>query len=229
MGVTRTAPWWLTWALLAGLVAVFAGERVLETIVPARLVLSGLGVLVVLGCLGWRTLSRSTATGDAERVERLLLAAYAGCMLALVLYLVSSDDGMRWLGIDFAGDEAQERYQLVLRVLWPILLAASLLPALGAQLAIGSHRHARRAGAGLEALRVTGTARSALAIALAGALLFVVGWIGSARDKTLDVSYFRTSSPGSATLAMVEGLREPLRVTLFFPDVNPVKIGRAHV
>lgn len=223
MGVRRTAPWWLTWVVGGGLVALFVGERIVSTVTVARALLSGLGALVVLGGLVWRILSVRAAEGEAREVERLLLLAYGGCVLALVGYLLSSDDGMRWLGIEFATEEARSRYQVVLRVLWPIVLAVSLLPALGAQLALGAHRHARGEAAHLEALRVRETAAGGLVVALAGAFLFVVGYIVSERDKTLDLSYFRTSSPGSATAAMVSSLAEPLRVILFFPEVNPVK------
>src|SRR5690606_26954156 len=155
--------------------------------------------------------------------ERMLLVTYGGVLLSLLLYLVSSDDGIRWLGLEFESDEARATYEVVLRVLWPILLAISLLPALGAQIAIGAHRHARAAGTGMEALRVRGTARSALTLALAGAFFFVLGYITTARDETLDLSYFRTASPGTATIAMVEAMTEPLRVMLFYPPVNPVK------
>lgn len=223
MGVRRTAPWWLTWLLAGGLVLLFLGERVLEAVTVARAVLSGLGALVVLGCLVWRIFSWREAAGEARRVEQLLLLAGAGCVLALVLYLISSDDGMRWLAIEFAEEESRERYTVILRVLWPILLAVSLLPALGAQLALGAHRHARGEALHVEALRVTETAAGGLTVALAAALLFVLGYIVSERDKTLDLSYFKTSSPGSATEAMVANLGEPLEVLLFFPEVNPVK------
>lgn len=223
MGVRRTAPWWLTWLVAGGLVALFVGERILSTVTVARALLSGLGALIVLGGLVWRILCWREDEGDARRVQRLLLLAYAGCVLALVGYLLSSDDGMRWFGIEFATDQARSRYQVVLQVLWPIVLAVSLLPALGAQLALGAHRHARGEAAHLEALRVRETATGGLVVALAGAFLFVLGYIVAERDKTLDVSYFRTSSPGTATAAMVSSLPEPLRVLLFFPEVNPVK------
>jgi hypothetical protein len=42
------------------------------------------------------------------------------------------------------------------------------------------------------------------------------------RDINKDVSYFKTSQPGSATVAMVNKMNAPLRVLLFFPDVNQV-------
>ena len=222
MGVTR-APWWSGWALLGGLLLVFLGERVLGTGSVARALASGAGALVVLGCLLWRARSWRAASGQARGVEAMLLVSYAGVVLALLLYLVSSDDGMRWLGIRFADELAGDRYRVVLHVIWPILLAVSLLPALGAQLALAAHRHAGAAAAGIEALRSRGTARAGLTIALVGAFLFVVGYVASARDTTLDLSYFKTSSPGTATLAMVDALSEPLHVELFFPDVNPVK------
>ncbi|MBI4538930.1 MAG: Gldg family protein [Gemmatimonadetes bacterium] len=225
MGVRlpRTAPWWLTWLLLGGLGSLFLGERVLATVTAARAVLSGLGALAVLGCLAWRIVSWRGAEGEARSVERMLLVSYGGCVLALAGYLVSSEDGMRWLGIAFAEDEARSRYRVIVQVLWTIVLASSLLPALGVQLALGAHRHARGQALGLEGLRVAEMAAGGATIALAAAFLFLLGYIASERDKTLDVSYFKTSSPGTATQAAVSNLSEALRVLLFFPDVNPVK------
>src|SRR5690606_16744207 len=127
--------------------------------------LSGAGALLVLGCVGWRALAWRAAAeaGDTEprRVQGWLLLGYAGCALALVGYLVSSEDGMRWLGIELADEEARTRWRVSLQVLWATLLAVSLLPALGAQFALGEHRHAREA-AGVESFRVLETARSGL-------------------------------------------------------------------
>ena len=219
----RRAPWWLAWLLAGGLVLLFVGERVLAGFDLVRALLSGMGALAVIASTVWRALSWRAAEGDARRVEGWLLLAHAGCLLALVGYLISSEDGMRWLAIDFAEAEARDRYRVVLQVLWTMLLALSLLPVLGAQLALGEHRHARGEAPGVESFRVLETATAGLTVALAGALLFVVGYLASERDETLDLSYFRTATPGEATRAMVSGLDEPLRVLLFFPQVNPVK------
>ncbi|MBI4519268.1 MAG: Gldg family protein, partial [Gemmatimonadetes bacterium] len=219
----RTAPWWLTWLLAGALVSIFLGERVFETLTTARVIFSGLGALLVLACLVWRIFSWRDAQGEAKRVEQILLMAYAGCLLALVLYLISSADGMGWLGIEFEEDESRDRYKVILQVLWPIVMAVSLLPALTAQLAIGAHRHARGVSAGLESLRVTETANGGLVVALACALLFVVCYITVERDKSLDLSYFKTSAPGEATEAVISSLDEPLEVLLFFPAVSEVK------
>jgi hypothetical protein len=221
--VRREAPWWLGWLLASGLVALFVGERVLPGFTLVRALFSGLGALAVLGSAAWRAATWGASSGEARRVQGWLLLAHLGCVLALIGYLLSSDDGMGLLGIEFADAEARDRYVVVMQVLWTILLAVSLLPILGAQLALAEHRHAQGQAAGIEAYRVLETATAGLTVALAAALLFVVGGIASARDEVLDLSYFRTATPGPSTIAMISGLDEPLRVLLFFPEVNPVK------
>ena len=221
--MARTAPWWLGWALAAALVSLFVGERVLAGFGYARALFSGIGVLAVLACTAWRAHAWHAATGDARRVQGWMSAAYVGVALALAGYLVSSEDGMRWLGLTFADEEARSRFRVVFQVLWITLLAVSLLPALGAQLTLGRHRSARGNLEAVEAFRTLETARAGLVVALAGAVLFLLGYVVSARDKTLDLSYFKTATPGPGTEAMVASLEAPLRVLLFFPDVSPVK------
>lgn len=223
MGVKSPAPWWLTWALFGGLVVLFIGERIVGGVGTPRAVAALVESAVVLVCVAWRVLAWATARAEARRVESTLLVCYAGVAIALLLYLVSSDAGMRWLGIEFGSEEAFRQYRAVLSVGWPILLAASLLPALAAQIALGAHRHARGAGAGIEAIRVRGMARLGLNVALVGSFLLVTGYTVAVRDRSVDLSYFKTASPGEATVAMVRSLPEPLRVLLFYPEVNPVK------
>tara|TARA_B100001123_G_scaffold450769_1_gene623570 strand:- start:1423 stop:3312 length:1890 start_codon:yes stop_codon:yes gene_type:complete len=219
----RAAPWWLGWLLAGGLISIFAGERIFAEVSLARAFLSGLGTLVVLASTALRAVSWRSSEGEARQVERWLLLAYAGCILALIGYLFSSDDGIRWLGLTFADETARARYRIPLEVLWVTLLFVSLLPTLGAQLALGRHRQARDAAAGVEAFRVVEMARSGLVVALAGATLMLLGYVASARDEVLDLSYFKTSSPGAATKGIILSLDEPITAMLFFPDVNPVK------
>ncbi len=222
MGV-RSAPWWLTALLAAGLFALFLGERIFGDTIIARAVLSGVGSLCVVGATAWRALSWTRAEGEVRRIEGIFLLSYVGCVIALILYALSSEEGMRLFGIHFDSAQAERRYERGFLVLWSILLTVSLLPALGAQWAVGLQRHAQGAGPSVEALRVTETATSALTVALAGAFLMLVGYIASEEDKTLDLSYFKTSSPGSATQEMARSMAEPLEVALFFPEINEVK------
>lgn len=223
MGVNRRAPWWLTWLLAGGLLSIFVGERILGTAGLPRLVLSLGGAAAVIACVVWRGLSWRSATDEGKSVERLLFLAHLGCVVALVGYFVSSVDGMRLLRIEFMDPRDRMRYTAIMQVLWSILLASSLLPALAAQLGIAAHRHSPTGASGVEAFRIRETAAAGLTVAFAGALLFLVVFIASDNDKTLDLSYFKTATPGTATENIVASFEEPLRVLLFFPTVNPVK------
>jgi gliding motility-associatede transport system auxiliary component len=219
----RTAPWWLTWLLVSGLVLLFLGERIMVSGGAGRLVASGAGGLAVLGALAWRFRSWRHATGDGKSVEGMLLLTSAGCALAVIGFTVSSEDGMSLFGISFRDAAAEHRYQVIVQVLSSIILAISLLPALGAQWALAAHRYAGAAATQVESLRVRDIATGALTVALATATLFLAGYITSDRDATLDFSYFKTASPGEGTQEVVRNMGAPVRALLFFPNVNEVK------
>jgi hypothetical protein len=212
MAVTRSGPTppptGATWALVAGLALVYLGERVLSHLPGVRLACAVIGGGTVLAMTVWRALAAARQTGAMRRVEGLLLAGSAGCALALGIYFV---------GALRVGPE-HERLAGALTVAWLIVLGVSLIPLLFTQWTA-----ARGTDEGVEEVRVREAATSGLTVALAAAFLFVLGFIASERDVKLDVSYFRTSLPGTATEHMVEGLSEPLRVLLFFPEVNDVK------
>lgn len=223
MGVTPSvrSPWWVTWLLVLGLVLVFIGERLFATSVPYRFVFTIAGLLAVLGSSMWRLASWRRASGDTRAVEGLLLVTHVGCIAALVLYGVGTDAGLRVLDLEFATAAEEERFQTGLLVSWSILLALSLCSALGAAWALGT-RGSDEAD-DVEALRVREAAATGLTVAMVGAALLLIGWVASDRDRTLDLSYFRTASPGTTTRDVVASLEEPLRVTMFFPEVNAVK------
>jgi hypothetical protein len=199
------------------------GERLVGGPGVARVLVSGPGGVIVIGGVAWRFLSWRAATEEAKRVEGLLLASYVGCLLAVVGFVASSNDGMRWLGIAFEERAAERRYESAFQALSSILLAASLFPALGAQWALAAHRHAGHTAMQVESQRVHETAAAALTMALAGAALMLAGYVGAAWDKTVDASYFKTASPGTGAVEMTRGMSEPLRVLSFFPDVSAVK------
>ncbi len=212
MAMKRLAPWWLTWGLPLALIAVFLGERVIGD-GGMRTALSGAGALYLLVALGWRAYSWSGARGDRKRVEGILLLGYVGVAMAIGLYFL------------FAGDKPSKATTVV-AVLWPILLTSSLLPTLAAQLALGHRLAAAAADADsshAEAHRVSEQAWAGLSVAFALSLLCIVMYIANERDSKIDVSYFKTSSPGSAMVNMVNTLDEPLVVELYFPPVNEVK------
>jgi hypothetical protein len=213
----------LTWVLTGSLGVLYLGERVFVAFGGGSVVLSGLGALGIIACTALRAMSWKGAQGKARRVEGILLLGTVGCLVAVAIWFVSSTGGMDLLGIGFATAASESRYQVTAQIVWVILLAASLLSLLGAQLALGAHRHARGAVVGVETLRVTEAASAGLAVALLASSLFVVGYIASSKDRVLDLSYFRTSVPGTSTESMVSELFVPLNIELFFPETNEVK------
>jgi hypothetical protein len=219
----RTAPWWLTWVVAGGLLVLFFGERIIGGLGVARFAVSGVGALLVIGSIGWRFLSWRHATDKGKGVEGLLLLCYVGGLVGVVGFIVSSADGMRWLGIEFGDSAAERRYESAVQVLSAMLLAIALLPALGAQWALSAHRHAGHTALQVESQRVFETAGAGLTVALAGAALMLAGYVTSEWDQTVDVSYFKTSSPGTGTEEMTRGMSDPLRVFLFFPEISEVK------
>ena len=107
----------------------------------------------------------------------------------------------------------------------------SLVPLLLAEISLGVSQRDRLElgdGAGDEATsvdsyRVSAMITSGLTIALAAGFLMVTCNVADQRNIRRDVSYFKTSSPGSATIAMVKSISEPVKVLLFFPEINEVK------
>ena len=219
MGVMRRPPPWLTWLVVGALAAVYAGERIVPGVTIARATLSGGGTLLVLAATVWRFLS--WRSGETASAERLFFLAYAGCALSLVLFFLAGD-ATDWLGIEFREPETASRFHTAAAVLACIVLAASLVPAVAAQWA--APWGGADAGTGsVDRLRIAQLAHAGLAIGLAGAFLFLAVYVASARDRTVDLSYFRTASPGSAAQQIVESLPGGLEVLLFFPPANEVK------
>ena len=212
MAITMTTPpsrlvGWINWSMLGGLLLLFIGERVLAGSDTPRYAAAGLGLAYIVAATILRARAALLAPSGAKCAERALLAASLGVIAALFLYFRPGVGAV-------TGHTAD-----ALAVLWPILLVCSVLPILLAQLAGGR----ARGGGRVEGLRVLEASSGGLTIGLALSLAFVVAWLAKARDEKLDLSYFRTSRPGTATVNMVSSLAEPLDVLLFFPQVNEVK------
>ncbi len=225
MGVTGERPVsrWVAWALVGGLVGVFLGERVLSGTWPGRLIASGLGGGLVVAAtarqfLGWRR-----THGEIRAVAGFLAAGYLGVALALFGFAISSDDGMRALGVAFEDDGARAAYRTAVQTVSALALACALLPTLVTQWIVLSNRRAAAAADGVETLRVRESAAGGLTVALAGGFLLLAGYVASERDVFADLSYFKTASPGPATQEIVGSLDQPVRVLTFFPEVSAVK------
>ena len=219
MGVTHR---WLTWMVGGGLALFFIGERVFHDSLAVRVPLSGLGALGLLVAIVLRVAAWRKAEGDARRIERLFALAYLGCAIALLGFFVGTEEGVRFLSLEFRESIWEVRFRRSTLAVSAIVLVISLLPTLAAQWAVRSSEGAPDDVLPVRTRRITETAAGALTVALAGTALMLLGYVASVYNQTLDASYFKTSRPGTSVQEIVRSFADPLETVLFFPDLNPV-------
>jgi hypothetical protein len=228
MAMRTASPWWFSLIYALGLAFVFIGERAFGHDPDVRMIATALGALVVVGITGLRVWAYLGTRGTRRAVERTLLLCHAAGALALIVYSLTTSWGQDLLGL---GPDAVKA-RTMLTISWAILMGLSLIPLLMIELTLGTAQRdlfARKdlqGGAAddeaVEYLRVKDTATSGVSIALAAAFLLVTCNVAKERNIHRDVSYFKTSSPGPATQALVGQFAEPLKVLLFFEDVSEV-------
>ena len=220
MAMKKSPPWWLSIALFVGLVFVLAGQRAFDhTFLSLPLTLMGL--ITVVGAFGWRAFGYLQAEGEARRIERISVMCYAGTCVALLGFFFTTETGMSMLGVS---EEGADKFKTAVTVLWALLLACSLIPLLLIEITRGFGVHQPAAGEGaVDTFRVREMATSGLTIALALGFLMVTCNLAEQKDIRKDVSYFKTSQPGSAVTNTVKnGFTDKLTVLLFFPENNEV-------
>lgn len=210
---------WVSATLAAGLVLIWAGERVVDSGL-ARGVLSGLGAALALGATLWRLarLARLVRTerADARSAETLLLGFHGLVVAALALYALQSD-----LWAKLSGTALSVGWPTLadaLLVAWPVALTAALLPTLLVELALVSMRRAPH----LELPRLREAMYSGLGLASVLVFAACAQYVASAFDVRRDLAHFRTTEPGEATRNLIRSLDEPLEAHLFFPPGNEV-------
>lgn len=233
MAMKTASPWWFSGVFAAGLFLFFLGERPFDHIDGVRMMFSGAGVVLMLGVTGLRVWTMFANRDERRAVERVLLFAQLGVCLALVLYALTTDAGRGLVGAGDLEEKALHRYTISMTVLWAIVLLCSLTPLLMIELSLGTSRRNQFSFAdvaksdaeqeAVESYRVREMATAGLTIGLAIAFLAVTCNVADQRNIRKDVSYFKTSSPGTSTVNIVKSVSEPMRVYLFFPEVNQVK------
>ena len=227
MAMRTASPWWASLAFGIGLLFFFLGERFFGHLSGARFVLTGIGVLLIVVVTGARLWAMSSSTGARRRVERALLLCHLGTLLALVLYLLTTDWGLARLGL---ADTAATHFHGAMTVVYMAVLVASVVPVVMAELSLGTALRtefdvstAGDSDSGIEYFRVREIGWSGLSVGLALSFLMVTCQVADQRNVQRDVSYFKTSSPGDSTQKMVASSSDPIKVLLFFPDANEVK------
>jgi hypothetical protein len=205
----------VTLTFVAGLLALFIGERILG-VGTGRTVLSWAGVALVVGALAWRFSRLRSAAVDRRAVERWVLALYGLGLLAVAVYFLQSDVSAVLFGAPLS--QGAPRLAVVLAALFPALLASCLLPLALVETASAAMVRAPV----LESGRARSALFSGLGLAFVLVFAFASMYVATQADVTWDLSYFRTAKPGDSTRKVVRGLNEPLQVTLFFPPANEV-------
>lgn len=224
MAMRTASPWWASLTFGAGLLFVFLGERLFGHNPSARMVLTGAGLVAVLGITALRLFTTVSTVGARRRVERTLLLCQVGVLVALGLYALTTKWG---LGHFHLSEKGVAKFETALTVVWSIAMVVSVIPMAMIEASLGTALRTRidlKAGGdeGIEYMRVRDVGWSGVTVGLALALLMVTCNVASERNIQRDVSYFKTSSPGSSTAKILAAQSDSVRVLLFFPPANEV-------
>lgn len=206
-----------TGLLAAGVLCVFFGERMLGMRTGLRLAADGAGVVLMLASLVLRLQDLSAVEALRSGVRRLL-ACHLVAIGSLVIYALQTEAVRGALGPAVPPAAERDLYGVALGVLWPILLATAAAPLVLLEAALSPMW---RAGI-LEARRVREALRAGLSLGLALSFLVVASYLATRHDVQKDLAYFRAARPGSAAVAAVKRLEEPVEVVLFWPKANEV-------
>jgi LPXTG-motif cell wall-anchored protein len=209
---------------ILGMLFIFFGERfAVGTRSVALMGLNIFGVLLVLFATGVGVQALMKAEGDNRKAQFLVVLAYVGGLVALLAYLFTSDWGLGVLGLSTEDPKTIARFTTPMAVIYGILIAVSLIPLVMMEASRGFFRPSLKDEGTVEIIRIREMATSGLTIGLALSFLMVTCHIADDKNVRKDVSYFKTSSPGDATVNIVNSLTTPLKVYLFYPDPNNVK------
>ncbi|HET6149916.1 MAG TPA: DUF4350 domain-containing protein [Polyangia bacterium] len=200
----------------AGMLAIFAGERIIGSGRP-RAVATILGLVLVLAAMVVRVLRAKQAPPDRRQAERSLLGLYALGLLSVVIYFVQSDVPTLRGGKPL--EHGWPKLATVLSAIWPALWIASAWPIGLVELAYANMARAPH----MEVGRIRDALLSGLGIAFALIFAFSVAWVTSERDKRVDLAYFRTTRPGEATRKIVRSLDQPVEISSFFAAGTEVR------
>lgn len=207
--------WYVSTLYFFGMLLVFIGERIIGA--GSARALTAVGVIGIGAAVAIRAARTRQADVERRAVERMLLALYTVGLVAVALYIAQSDLSSSVLGHPLERD--WPKLSTVLAALWPAVWLFAALPIFMSEFSYANVARAPK----LELARI----RDALwsGVGLAGALVFAFAltYVGSERDKKIDLSYFRTAKPGESTRKLIGTMDQPVQVSLFFPPSNEVR------
>ncbi len=198
---------------LGGMALVFVGERLLSGAEDGLgWVVSWVGVALVGAAFAFAVRRYRGALEPGQRLGYraagvLLLVGFAG----LVVYLGTTDGVVETFGLE---GESERRWRGVWGALWPIFWLVGTIPFLLVDRALW------RSPEVLPERRVRAAVAGGLAAALGFALAFPVNFLATRHNERWDLTYFKTSAAGTATVNIVAALDKPINVRIFAPSAS---------
>ena len=192
---------------LLGMFLILLGERLIGDTAGTRYLLDGLGIVMVI-------ISLFQAQKSSIRTRRYTRIFGIIGLLSIGFYALSLPAGSDLLGLE---DKSAHSFQVVLGVLWPIAWLSGSIPfvALG-QLLQKGHKHVNQKRAKEHSFRW-------LSVAFALSSVVALNYVAHESNTRWNVSYFKTTNPGTSTKNIVENLSEPISIHLFFPASSDVR------
>lgn len=204
---------WPAVLYLVGMGLLLVGERLIGGEDVKRWAFDGAGLAALVGAIVTLLRARAAAAED-QRAPHGAALGFAGLgMASLVLYALTTDEALRALAFT---EQGEQRFRVAMTAAWMIVWLLGTVPFLTVDRALAVNPVVVPPG------RVRDASAAALTMALALALVFPANYLATEHNKRWDLGYFKTAEPGSSTLAIVEGLSEPIRAVLFFPASSDV-------
>ena len=204
----------LVW--LGGMLSLLGGQRLFVSSDTVSIALTALGLAALVVGLVFRVQTRGRSsdqhTQNAHKGALLLMGLG---FAAIGVYFASTTAVAEGLGLS---EEGIKRWTVCFGAVWPILWLAGSVPLVLIDLAIQDSPLA------VQPLRIKQARNNGLVAALGLALVFPVNYLAAEHNERWDLAYFKTTEPGTSTLALVANLTEPVHVRVFQPtssDVTP--------
>lgn len=213
-------PWsrWPTWAALISWPLLFVGQRVLDAEQTLATVLTGVAVAGIFFSFGSSIWTVRTSPADRRPAARALAWMSGVGLVGLFVYFATTDWGREVLAIHRPKVGKPDTFGDVATVVWVGLVTVALAGTLLGELARAGMQRAER----VESRRVISAVVAGVSLALAAVYGALFTYGAGQTDVSADFSYFRTAAPSESTRRMVDSLQDPLRVVLFFPQLNEV-------
>lgn len=221
MAMNTPAKLWVRVSLLVSVGLLVVARRTLEAVPGLAKALTAIAVVAFLGGLGAQIWRWAKATHKRKQAETTLLACFLGLLAAGVMYYLTTKSGLALIGRADATPKSAAKFDTIMTIGWMIVGLCALLPTIFMEATVGEWT-ADDPDDVVEFQRTREMGISGLTIALAVAFLMVTCNVAKQKNVRKDVSYFKTSSPGESTRKIVDSLKAPIKVLMFFPEVNEV-------